>query len=126
MRLLDTVVLVAALNVKDRYHKKASRYLDKLEDDIFVPLSVMLELDLLMKARKYTDKERRDSWIELATRISSGKILVHTALTLARASELQREGMGYFDSLVTALAQELNSIVITTDSEIAKQVQTEF
>jgi len=32
--------------------------------------------------------------------------------------------MGYFDSLITALAQELNSSVITDDEDIAKHVKT--
>ena len=85
-----------------------------------------MEFDLLMKARDYTDDERRSSWIELASKISPQKILCHTAATFVRASELQKEGMGYFDSLITALAQELNSSVITDDKDKAKHVEIEW
>ncbi len=128
MRLLDTVVLVGSLNIKDKHHKKAVRYLDMLsvDNDTFIPVSTMLEFDLLMKARDYTDNERRSTWIELSPKISSQKVLGQSVTTLVRASELQREGMGYFDSLVTALAQELNSIVITNDRDITKHVESEW
>ena len=128
MKLLDTIVIVGALNVRDRHHRKASKYLDMLAvaNDLVMPLSTLMEFDLLMKARDYTDDERRSSWIELAPKISPQKLLGHTASTFIRASELQKEGMGYFDSLITALAQELNSSVITDDKYIAKHVETEW
>lgn len=128
MRLVDTIVIVGALNIRDRHHKKASKYLDMLamDNDLVIPLSTLMEFDLLMKARDYTDDERRSSWIELAPKISTQKILCETASTFVRAAELQREGMGYFDSLITALAQELNSSVITDDKDIAKHVETEW
>ncbi len=128
MRLLDTIVIVGALNVRDSHHRKASKYLDMLamDNDLFMPLSTLIEFDLLMKARDYTDDERRSSWIELAPKISSQKIIGQTASTFVRASELQNEGMGYFDSLITALAQVLNSSVITDDKDIAIHVETEW
>lgn len=128
MRVLDTIVIVGALNVRDSHHRKASKYLDMLamDNDVFMPLSTLIEFDLLMKARDYTDDERRSSWIELAPKISSQKIIGQTASTFVRASELQNEGMGYFDSLITALAQEFNSSVITDDKDIAKHVETEW
>lgn len=128
MRLLDTIVIVGALNVKDKHHRKASKYLDMLtmDNDLVIPLLTLIEFDLLMKARDYTDDERRSSWIELAPKISPQKILGQTASTFVRASELQKEGMGYFDSLLTALAQELNSSVVTDDKDIAKHVEIEW
>lgn len=128
MRVLDTIVIVGALNVRDSHHRKASKYLDMLamDNDVFMPLSTLIEFDLLMKARDYTDDERRSSWIELAPKISSQKIIGQTASTFVRASELQNEGMGYFDSLITALAQEFNSSVITDDKDIAIHVETEW
>ena len=128
MRLLDTIVIVGALNVRDRHHGKASKYLEMLamDNDVVVPLSTLIEFDFLMKARDYTDEERKTSWIELASKISPQKVIAQTASTFVRASELQKEGMGYFDSLITALAQELNSSVVTYDKQIARHVETEW
>ena len=39
MRLLDTIVIVGAINVRHRHHKKASKYLDTLamDNDLFMP-----------------------------------------------------------------------------------------
>ncbi|MGH9922663.1 MAG: hypothetical protein ACRD38_07915, partial [Nitrososphaerales archaeon] len=79
MRLLDTMVIVGALNARDRHHGKASKYLETLatDNDVLVPLSTLMEFDLLMKARDYTDEERRSTWVELAPKISSQRILSH-------------------------------------------------
>jgi len=128
MRLLDTIVIVGALNARDKHHKKASKYLDMLalDNDLVMPISTLMEFDLLMKARSYTDDERRSTWIEVAPRISVHKLLGQAASTFVRASELQKEGIGYFDSLITALAQELNASVITDDKDIARHVQTDW
>ncbi len=122
------MVIVGALNARDRHHGKASKYLETLatDNDVLVPLSTLMEFDLLMKARDYAYEERRSTWIELAPKISSQKIVSQTTSTFVRASELQNEGMGYFDSLITALAQELNSSVVTYDKQIAKHVETEW
>ncbi len=123
---MDTIVIVGALNVRDRHHKKASKYLDILpmDNDLVMPLSTLMEFDLLMKARGYTYDERRSTWIELTSKIPSQKLIGHSFPVFIRASELQKEGMGYFDSLITALAQALNSSVITDDTDIAKHVET--
>lgn len=128
MRLLDTIVIVGALNVRDRHHRKASKYLEMLamDNDLVIPVSTLMEFDFLMKARNYTDKERRASWIQLAPKISPQKLIGQTVSTFVRASELREEGMGYFDSLITALAQELNASVITDDRDITKHVETEW
>ena len=128
MRLLDTIVIVGALNVRDRHHRKASKYLEMLamDNDLVIPVSTLMEFDFLMKARNYTGNERRASWVQLAPKISPQKLIGQTASTFVRASELQEEGMGYFDSLITALAQELNASVITDDRDITKHVETEW
>jgi hypothetical protein len=96
-----------------------------MDNDLVMPVLTLIEFDLLMKARDHTDNERRSSWIELAPKISARKILGQTASTFIRASELQQEGVGYFNSLMTALAQELDSSVNTDDRDIAKHVEIE-
>ncbi len=123
---MDTIVIVGALNVRDRHHKKASKYLGILpmDNDLVMPLSTLMEFDLLMKARGYTYDERRSTWIELTPKIPSQKLIGHSTPVFIRALELQKEGMGYFDSLITALAQTLNSSVITDDTDVAKHVET--
>ncbi len=79
MKLLDTVVIVGALNPDDKRYKRATAYLDALTEDAtsFIPLSTLIEFDLLMKARKYADAERRTTWLEISPRIPFRKILSH-------------------------------------------------
>lgn len=128
MKLLDTVVIVGSVSADDRRHKKASAHLDSLTDDVtlFLPGSTMIEFDLLMKVRQYTDDERITTWLEISPKIPTRKILNHTPVELAKASELQSGGMTYFDSLITALALERNSSVITDDKVISARVPTEW
>ncbi len=39
---------------------------------------------------------------------------------------MRAKGLTYFDSLLTALAEEINATVITRDDEISKYVDTEW
>ena len=128
MKLLDTLVIVGALNPDDAHHKKASGYLDRLgkSAEIAIPDSTLIEFDLLMKARNYTEAEREITWLELSPKMPLGKVVPMSSTALTTASALQAEGMGYFDSLVTALAIELRAIVITDDKAIAARVKSEW
>lgn len=128
MKLLDTVVIVGALNPDEKRHKKASAHLNDLTEDatVVIPGSTMIEFDLLMKIRNYADEERTTTWLEISPKIPSRKILSHTTVDLMKASELQKEGMTYFDSLITALALERKGVVITDDKAIASRVATEW
>ena len=128
MKLLDTLVIVGALNPDDAHHKKASTYLGRLGKlaDIGIPDSTLIEFDLLMKARNYTEAERETTWLELSPKIPYEKVMSMSVTALATASALQAEGMGYFDSLVTGLAMELRATVITDDKAIAAKVKSEW
>ncbi len=128
MKLLDTVVIVGALNPDDKRYKRATAYLDALTEDAtsFIPLSTLIEFDLLMKARKYEDAERRTTWLEISPKIPFRKILSHMPTDLAKAAQLQNEGISYFDALIAALASEQKGTVITDDKSIAARVPTEW
>ncbi len=128
MRLLDTVVIVGALNPDDRHHKKSLIYLDDLKrvPAVHIPDSTLFEFDLLMKARGYAEAERETTWLELSLKIPRRKTVSVSSTALAAASELQADGMGYFDSLITALALELGASVITDDRAIAARVKAEW
>ncbi len=128
MKLLDTMVIVGALNPNDAHHKKASTYLDRLGKlaEISIPDSTLIEFDLLMKARNYTEAERETTWLELSPKIPREKVMGMSVTALATASALQAEGMGHFDSLVTGLAMELRATVITDDKAIAAKIKSEW
>ena len=127
MKLLDTVVFVNALNPEDRHHKTATAHLKSLRSsqDVYVPTSTLTELDITLRSNDYTRSEIFETWQALAPLIG-GKLIATTPTAHQAAAMLRLGGMQYFDSLVTALAQERRAIVITRDPEIAKRVETQW
>jgi len=128
MKLVDTVALIGYLNPEDREHARSIEHVAKVssEDDVFVPDFSLMEADLVMKTRGYSDSEREASWRALETRIPSGKTASHSVSSIYAALDLQANGMDYFDSLITSLARETGSTVVTTDKAIAAAVKTEW
>jgi len=128
MKLLDTVALIGCLNPKDRTHKRSTEHIAQVvsHNDIFVPMISVVEADLVMKMRGYEDSERELSWRALENRIPRSKIIAHSVSSIYSAVELQRQGMDYFDSLISSIALETSSVVVTTDRAIEAVVQTEW
>lgn len=128
MKLIDTVVIIGFLNQKDRLHAKSTEHMQRIStgDETFVPTSSFIEADLVMRLRGYTDSERNDSWRALEGEVPAEKVVPNTAPSIRYAVELQKKGMGYFDSLVASLAKETGSTVITTDKKIGEEVEVEW
>ncbi len=128
MRLIDTVVLIGAINPTDRLHKAAREHLKRLvgSEDTYLPAAILIEFDLELKSHGYTETERSVTFEDLAPILPTNRLLPHSAVTMASAAELQREGMSYFDSLISSMARELGATVITPDRAIAKSVPTEW
>ncbi len=128
MKLIDTVAIIGFLNPKDKAHKRSVEHISKItsDDDVFVPMTSLVEADLVMKVRGYNYSEREISWRALESRMPGSKIIPNSVLSIHSALELQRRGMDYFDSLVASLAEETSSIVITTDRAIGDAVKTEW
>jgi predicted nucleic acid-binding protein len=128
MRLLDTVAVIGCLNPKDRTHKRSTEHIAQVvsDDDVFVPMISLVEADLVMTIRGYEDSEREVSWRALESRIPGSKIIAHSVSSIYSAVELQRQGMDYFDSLISSIALETRSVVVTTDRSIGAVVQTEW
>ncbi len=128
MRLVDTVAVIGCLNPKDRTHKRSTEYIAQVvsHDDVFVPVISLVEADLVMKMRGYEDSERELSWRALESKIPKSKIIAQSVSSIYSAVELQRQGMDYFDSLISSIALETSSVVVTTDRAIEAVVQTEW
>jgi predicted nucleic-acid-binding protein len=128
MKLVDTVAIIGFLNPKDRLHERSLEHLRRTssDDQVYVPTVSLIETDLVLKVRGYSDSEREVSWRTLETQIPAEKIMPNSPSTIQRAVALQRQGMDYFDSLVTALAKDTGSVVITTDKIIKGVVETEW
>ena len=127
MKLLDTMVFVSALNPDERHHKTAMAHLRSLGSgqDVYVSTSTLTELDIVLQKNGYTRNEIFETWQALAPLIGR-KLIATTPTAHQMAAMLRLGGMTYFDSLITALAQERKAVVITRDLEVTKRVQTEW
>ncbi len=127
MRLLDTIVLVGAMNPDDKYHKTAVRHLRAVQPagKVHVPTSSLTEFDLVMRSRDYTETEIRETWTALAPLIDRKVVSTSLSAHLV-AAEMRSQGLTYFDSLIAALAKEMEAVVVTRDPEISRHVGTEW
>jgi len=127
MKLLDTMVLVGAVNPIDRYHKTAMTYLRDLgkPEPTRIPTSTLTEFDLVMRNKEYTEDEIADTWRALSPLVQESYVATTVSAHLTAAS-LRAKGLTYFDSLITALAVEMKAVVVTRDDAISKHVDTEW
>jgi predicted nucleic acid-binding protein len=73
----------------------------------------------------YTEDEISETWAALAPIVGS-KFLATTPTSHLTAARIRIEGLTYFDSLIAALAKEMQAVVVTKDAEIAKHVETQW
>lgn len=116
MKLLDTMVLVSAMNPANKYHKTGMSYLTTLQsaEETYVATSTLTEFDLVMRNSRYTESEIVETWAALAAMLGR-RIAPTTPTSHMAAAELRSKGLTYFDSLIVALAKETKAVVITRD-----------
>ena len=127
MKLLDTIVLVSAMNPANKYHKTGMSYLTTLRsaEETYVPTSTLTEFDLVMRNSEYSESEIAETWTALAALLGD-RVAPTTPYAHLTAAEMRVKGLTYFDSLIVSLAREMKAAVITRDAEIARHVETEW
>ena len=121
------MVLVSAMNPANKYHKAGMKCLKRLRtaESTCVPTSTLIEFDLVMRNNGYTENEIADTWAAIMPLVERNYLATGLSAHLSAAG-MRLKGLTYFDSLITALAKEMNAIVITRDDEISKYVETEW
>ena len=127
LQILDTVVLIAALNRNDPLYKRATEHVVNigLRRDTFVPSATLLELDLELKAHGRNLAGRLEDHSRLQRLIPGSTVLPITPGVLTRATELCMTAAtwraSYFDTLIAATGLEFGAdSAITTDRKFAK------
>lgn len=120
MKLLDTMTLIASLDPKHKYYKKAVNYLQRLRtnDDVFVPCIVIHECELVLR-RKFSLTELERLLRNLDLIIPKDKIIPIDAETHAIATQWTIIGQnygGYTDTLIASLAFQNKANVISCDA----------
>ncbi len=128
MKIIDTVAIIGYLNPRDKAHRRSLEHINSIASgtNVFVPVATVIEADLVMKIRGYTYSERELSWRALESKIPSSKMLANSISSIYSALSLQQDGMDYFDSLISSLARETHSIVLTKDRSIEGAVEAEW
>lgn len=122
--ILDTVYLVAYLRPSDPLHQEAEELLSKLGNGRAVSQAALLDLDLIMKSRGFTARERTRVWALLECVLPSGVIETLVPSDFAVAVELcETMGLDYFDALVAAQCVVRGARPLTTDGEIIEAVK---
>lgn|SRR5487761_871035 len=127
MRIIDTVVLLAFLDLQDPRNRKANEYiLDiNLKQDVFVPSATLFELDLELKTHGVSAESRSGIHSRFRRVIPRANVLTLVPAVLERAATLSKEAAtwrdSYFDTIIAASGLEYGAeTVITTDRKFEK------
>ncbi|MBO3802002.1 MAG: PIN domain-containing protein [Thermoproteota archaeon] len=124
MEIVDTVYLIAYLLVEDKLHEEATKIIDRLSENRKVSQASLLELDLLMKSRKFNFEEKTKAWSLLDKVIPVNFIEIITPQDFLVASALTRDQkLDYFDALVAAQCTNRSAKPLTTDKKIIDAVK---
>ncbi len=117
MIIIDTSVILAFMNAKDRYHDAVSSWLDAADDDLATTPLIVAETDHLVAARG-----GRDALTALRADLAAGAYLVEwwrgaigTAVEIAE--RYAGTGLGFADASLVALAARHTTIEVATLDE---------
>ncbi len=118
MPILDTVVLFAAADPLDRFHKDGVRQLGRVGGKLLVGTFALMEFDVVLKSRGLSAAERMKEMALLMKDYPGVASSVHpispSTLYLAALDE-QEFGLDYFDSLMAAEAAEHDGEMVSSD-----------
>lgn len=113
--MCDTGPLVAAVNRRDRHHAISVSVLSRGGDTLVVPVTVMVEVDYLLRSRMSDQVARR-----FLSDVDAGRYVPAplTADMLHRAIEVDERhadlGLGLADASVVAVAESVGAEVVVT------------
>ncbi|MHA1967148.1 MAG: type II toxin-antitoxin system VapC family toxin [Candidatus Hodarchaeales archaeon] len=125
MPVIDTMVLFAAANTRERWHIIGKKVLTlvNMDKNWWVPSYSLLEFDLVLKSREYTPEERMEKYSLLLhdfPNINEASYPI-TPLIFHEVSRLENVyDLDYFDAGVVATSLALDGKVVTKDTQIQK------
>lgn len=122
MKIIDTVVLISSLDPEDPLHEKGFKHLRSLilSEEVYVPSVVLVECDLVLKTKEFSNEERSRIFKKLARLIPENKILPIPVTVLKKTIDLENH-KEYFDALVASTALKYKADIISTDPIFSEQ-----
>jgi predicted nucleic acid-binding protein len=122
--ILDTVVLFAAADLKDKHHELATKHLQEIGDpQVYLGTFALFEFDITLKSRGFTFGQRLEKHALLLRDypLLDRKIAGLSPSTFYLVSKLEEEtDLEYFDAGIAAEAMQLDGLVISTDRAFDK------
>ncbi len=119
MPVLDTVVLFAAADGKDKHHSVAKNHMKNLiRKNQRLSAFAVLEFDIVLKSRGFSFDERMEKAALLIKDfpLVTKKLASITPATIYLTARLEKElPMEYFDAGVASEALQTDGVVISTD-----------
>ncbi len=124
MPLIELDMIIAFINQADKLHYVASKLFDMIVKErltgITIPVSALLEYELILKSRGYPETTIRSD-LEAIKNLENIKIIPLTLDCIIEASRLREiYGLSYFDSLHAASALLYDKTVISVDKAYDK------
>ena len=124
MPVLDTVVLFASADSKDKHYERAKRHLQRIvEPEVYLGAFALFEFDITLKSRGFTFEERMEKYALLLRDHPplEGKVTKLSPSTFYLTSRLEKETeLEYFDAGIAAEALQLDGSVVSTDRAFEK------
>ncbi len=119
MPILDTVVLFAVADRKDKNHLVAKNHMKNLRKKVHrLSTFALLEFDIVLKSRGFSFDERMEKVALLINDFPQvmNRVSPISPTTVYHTAKLEKElSMDYFDAGVASEALESDALVISTD-----------
>ncbi|MCD6488947.1 MAG: type II toxin-antitoxin system VapC family toxin [Desulfurococcales archaeon] len=123
--LIETDILVAAINPYDRHHNEAKTIIKILDNSVLSPYAV-IELDLLIRSATLVINDYQLFWVELSNLLDYYNIDIPliNPLHFIEANKLRKQyNLTYFDSLHAATALVEDFILLSYDEGAYSRVE---
>ena len=129
--VIDTLVLFAAADSTDKLSEKGLRYLNDVDTNRywFIPSFALLEFDLVLKSRGYSESDRMKKYALLINDYPNieKKIIPVTPRIIHETARIESlYNTDYFDAGMIATALILDKKIATVDKNIAKISEIEI
>jgi len=122
--VLDTVVLFAAADSRDKHHERAKKHLQLIgEPRVYLGAFALFEFDITLKSRGLTFEQRMEKYALLLRDHPTldRKVTKLSPSTFYLVSRLEEETeLEYFDAGIAAEALQLDGSVVSTDRAFDK------
>ena len=129
--VIDTLVLFAAADSLDKLNEKRLSYLSYVDNKSqwFIPSFALLEFDLVLKSRGYSESDRMEIYALLINDYPNieKKIIPITPRIIHETARIESlYDIDYFDAGMIATALTLDKKIATADKKIAKIAEIEI